>query len=105
MRIKKTQKENAMYGKRRLVIGRDGRVSLQGSKSGKGGSSHPVGKLEKWTKQWSAVMVGDTLHPRGVFVGDYDSKKEAAKALLLEYKTSDHCLFPEEISNAGEFVG
>lgn len=49
-------------------------------------------------------MVGDTLHPRGIYVGDYDTKIEALKALMLAYRSSEHCDYPEEISDNGEFI-
>lgn len=80
-------------------MGRDNRVSIQGSKSGKGGSYHPVGKLEFSCGRWNSILVGDCQHPRGIWVGDYKTKNEAKQNLLRAYKASDHCLWPEEIGN------
>jgi hypothetical protein len=84
-------KKTVMYGKRRIVVSRDNRVSIQGSRSGKGGSYHPIGKLELCCGKWNSILVGR------VWVGEYITKTEAKKQLLWAYKTSDHCLFPEEI--------
>jgi len=86
-----------MYGKRRIVVAKDNRVSIQGSRSGKGGSYHPVGKLELCCGKWNSILVGDCRHPRGVWVGEYPTKSEAKSQLLSAYKSSSHCVDPKEI--------
>lgn len=91
-----------MYGKRRVVVSRENRVSLQGSKSGRGGSYAPCGKLEFMSGKWNAIGLRNDGLPSGVWVGEFDTKQEAKRALLVHYRSTDHCLFPEEISDSGD---
>lgn len=47
-----------MYGKHRVVLEKNGRVSLCGSKSGQGGTYNPIGRWHKREGIFFANLVG-----------------------------------------------
>jgi hypothetical protein len=77
-----------MYGERRIVVARDGRVSLQGSSSGRGGSFHPMGNVGRANKGWSAFGLKDEGEYGKVYVGTYSTRDQAKNALLQHYKST-----------------
>ena len=77
-----------MYGKRRIVVSRDGRTSLQGSVSGRGGSYHPMGNIYKSNTGWEVTGLQDEGTYGQIYIGTFKTKQHAKNALYTHYKTT-----------------
>ena len=76
-----------MYGKRRIVVARDGRTSLQGSE-GRGGSYHPMGNISKTIQGWDVTGLQDEGVYGQVYIGTYSTRDQAKNALFQHYKST-----------------